>query len=337
MKKRLTLTAVVLAGVLSLAGCSGGAADKSAAGTSKESGADKTYVIGISKLMEHPSLTAASDGFKAAVKESGLNVTFDEKDANGDNSVAASIAGTFKETKVDLVLAIATPTAQATANAITDIPVLFTAVTDPVDAGLVKSWEAPGGNVTGTSDANPVADQLRLITKIVPGAKRIGIVYSPGEPNSVVQVGWAKEAAAKQGLEIVESASAAAGDVQQAAQNLADKKVDAIYVPTDNIVVSSLETVLQVGEDNKIPVFGAEGDSIARGCVATYGLDYYKLGYETGQMAVKILKGETEPATLPVQTLADPTLYLNLGAAERMGVKIPDDLIQQADPKNVTK
>lgn len=342
MKKLLSFSAALAVSALALAGCSGGGNTDSGNTNSGESqsanagdSSDASYTVGIIKQMEHPSLTAASDGFKAALEESGLNVTFDDKDANGDKSVAASIAGTFKEQDIDLVLAIGTDSAQAAANAMDETPILFTAVTDPVDAQLVTSWEDPGANVTGTSDANPVEDQIELITEIVPGTKTVGVVYSPGEPNSVVQVGWVKETAEKLGIEIIESPATESSMVKQAAQTLADKNVDAIYVPTDNTVVTSLESVLMVGEDSKIPVFGAEGDSIERGCVATYGLDYYQLGYQTGLMAVQILKGEKQVGEIAVATQAEPQLYLNLGGAERMGVEIPASLVEQADPENV--
>ncbi|WRS30715.1 ABC transporter substrate-binding protein [Actinomycetaceae bacterium MB13-C1-2] len=342
MKKLLSFGAALAVSALALAGCSSGgntdSGNSSPEGSQSDdagTSSDASYTVGIIKQMEHPSLTAASDGFKAALEESGLNVKFDDKDANGDKSVAASIAGTFKEQNVDLVLAIGTDSAQAAANAMDETPILFTAVTDPVDAQLVASWEEPGANVTGTSDANPVADQIELITEIVPGAKTVGVVYSPGEPNSVVQVEWVKEAAEKLGIEVVESPSTESSMVKQAAQTLADKGVDAIYVPTDNTVVTSLESVLMVGEDNKIPVFGAEGDSVERGCVATYGLDYYQLGYETGLMAVQILKGEKQPGEIAVATLAEPQLYLNLAGAERMGVTISESLLEQAAPENI--
>ncbi|MFZ1382895.1 MAG: ABC transporter substrate-binding protein [Scrofimicrobium sp.] len=344
MKKLASLGAALAVGALALAGCSGGGnTDTSGSNTesseSSDSGAssDTTYTVGIIKQMEHPSLTAASDGFKAALEESGLNIKFDDKDANGDKSVAASIAGTFKEQNVDLVLAIGTDSAQAAANAMDETPILFTAVTDPVDAQLVTTWEDPGANVSGTSDANPVEDQIELITEIVPDTKTVGVVYSPGEPNSVVQVGWVKEAAEKLGIEVVESPATESSMVKQAAQTLADKNVDAIYVPTDNTVVTSLESVLMVGEDSKIPVFGAEGDSVERGCVATYGLDYYQLGYQTGLMAAQILKGEKQVGEIAVATQEEPQLYLNLGGAERMGVTIPESLIEQAAPENVFK
>ena len=337
MKKNISVLGVVAVAALALAGCSSdGKTDTGSESAGAEASSDKAYVIGISVQDQHPSLDAAVDGFKAAVEESGLDVTFDEKNAFGDAQMLASIAGTFKEDGTDLVLAVGTQAAQACASAMTDTPILFTAVTEPADAQLVESWENPGGNVTGTSDKNPVDEQIELIGEIVPDVKTVGVVYSPGEANSVVQVEWVKDAADKMGIEIVESPATAATEVQQAAQSLASSGVDAIYVPTDNTVVASLETVLQVGEDNKIPVFGAEGDSVARGAVATYGLDYYQLGYETGLMAVQILRDGAEPGDLPVATVSDPALYLNLGASERMGIAIPAELVEQADPENVT-
>lgn len=343
MKRTLSLVAVAAGAALALSACGGAESESKEESEEQQSAAAETqaddteveFVIGVSQLVSHPSLDAAVEGFEAAFEDAGIPVTFDIQNANGDQSVAASIAGTFNASDTDLVLAVATPSAQAAAQAITDKPVLFTAVTDPVDAGLVESWEEPGGNVTGTSDANPVEAQLELIKEIVPDAKTIGIIYSPGEANSLVQVEWAKEAADKLGFELKEAPSVTSGDVLQAVESLSD--VDAIYVPTDNIVVSSLETVLQYGETNKIPVFGAEGDSIERGAIATYGLNYFDLGYQTGQMAIEILKEGKVPEEISVETLEEPSLYINLGAAERMGVEIPEVLIEEADPENVTE
>ena len=177
-------------------------------------------------------------------------------------------------------------------------------------------------------------EQLQLVTRLAPDAKRVGIVYSSGEVNSQVQVDWAKEAAAELGLEIVEAAVSTSAEVQQAAESL---DVDAFYVPTDNTVVSALESLIQVAEAKQLLTIAAEGDSVSRGTVATYGIDYYKLGYQTGEMAVKILRGEADPATMPVETQSELQLYLNLGAAARMGVTIPEDLRAEADPANVTE
>ena len=351
MRNTLKVAASIATAALLLTACgsntgsSGSTADADAttqAGAEETDDADDApaaggdaYSIGVVQLVAHPSLDATNEGFVQALEDAGIAADFDQKNANGDQTVASTIAGTFASQGLDLVLAIATPAAQAAAQAITDIPVLFTAVTDPVDAELVASADAPGANITGTTDANPGKEQLQLILDIVPGAATIGIPYSPGEANSLVQVQWAKDAAAELGLEIKEAPATTSADVLQAAETLKD--VDAIYVPTDNVVVSSLESVLQVGETNQVPVFGAEGDSVARGAIATYGLSYYALGYQTGEMAIDILVNGADPATMSVQTQNDLLLYLNLGAAERMGVEIPQELLDQADPENITE
>lgn len=336
MRKVKALAGVGLAAALTLSACGGaGEAEQS---SSVEDGAgevtEQAYVIGISQLVDHPSLTEAANGFKDALEEASekdgdFTVTFDEQNANGDQSVAANIAGSFESGDYDLVLAIATPTAQAAAQAIGSKPVLFTAVTDPVDAGLVDNLDAPGKNISGTSDANPVDEQMELITQIVPDVKTVGVVYSAGEANSLVQVEWAKEAAQDLGLELKESTAVTSTEVMQATESLGD--VDAIYVPTDNVVVSALESVISVGEEKQIPVFGAEGDSVERGAVATYGLDYYDLGYQTGLMAVQILQEGADPGTMEVETLEVPSLYLNPEAAERMGITIPQELLDEPD------
>ncbi len=337
---RTTLLAAVLAPALLLAACSGSddAGDTDAPATSDDGGdatADGESVsIGISQIVSHPSLDAARDGFKAALEDAGYDVDWDEQNAQGDQSIAASIAGTFASEDLDMVLAVATPTAIAAAQAITDIPVLFTAVTDPVGSALVESMDAPGGNVTGTSDAVDVADLLELVTRVAPDAETVGIVYNAGEPNAVTQVEWAQEAADELGLTIELATADTSGAVQQAADSL---DVDAFFVITDNTVVSALETLIQVAETKQIPVIASEGDSVARGAIATIGIDYYSLGYQTGEMAVRILTGEADPATTPVEVQTDLALYLNTGAAERMGVTIPDDLLAQADPENITE
>ncbi len=324
------VAALTLATALLVTACGGGTAvDDETSGTGGE-----TVKIGITQIVTHPSLDASRDGFKAALADAGYTVEYDEQNAQGDQSTAASIAGTFASADLDLILAIATPTAQSVVQAVTDTPILFTAVTDPVSADLVESLEAPGGNATGTSDANPVKEQLALIKRLDPEAKTVGIVYSSGEVNSEVQVEWAKEAAVELGLEIKEAAVSTSAEVQQAAESL---DVDAFYVPTDNNVVSALESIIQVAETKKILTIAAEGDSVARGTVATYGISYYDLGYQTGEMAVKILKGEAEPASMPVETQTDLQLYLNKGAAARMGVTIPEDLLAEADPANITE
>lgn len=331
---RTTLLAAVLAPALLLTACSDDAKDETPATGDGAAAEGESVAIGISQIVSHPSLDAARDGFKDALADAGYEVEWTEQNAQGDQSIAASIAGSFASDDLDLVLAIATPTAIALAQAVTDIPVLFTAVTDPVGSDLVDSMEEPGGNVTGTSDAVGVEDLLELVTRIAPDAKTVGIVYNAGEPNAVTQVEWAQEAADELGLTLELATADTSGGVQQAADSL---DVDAFFVITDNTVVSALETLIQVAEDKQIPVIASEGDSVARGAIATIGIDYYSLGYQTGQMAVRILKGEAEPATTPVEVQTELALYLNTGAAERMGVTIPEDLLAEADPANITE
>lgn len=326
--KRQLLTGIALAaaGALALAGCSNG-------GTETTDGGDEgtSFKIGINQLVQHEALDAAAEGFKAAIADAGLDVTYDEQNANGEQGTAVTIAQKFAQDNLDLVLAIATPAAQASAQAITDVPVLFTAVTDPVEAGIVEDWDAPGANVTGVSDLNPVKEQLQLMLDIVPDVKTVGVVYSSGEVNSAVQVGIANEAAADLGFEIKETTISNPSELAQAVNSLGD--VDAIWVPGDNGVTSAIEVVVQYSESNQIPLFGADAGQVEGGAIATYGLDYYQLGYQTGEMAVKILTEGADPSSIAVQMPESdtPPLTINLGAAERMGVTIPQNLIDSAD------
>ncbi len=321
--------ALLAVSALALTACGGSGNGGATGGGGEGSEAPaQSYDIGISQYVTHPSLDAARKGFEEGLEEAGLDVTLDVQNAQNDQGTANTIAGTFASSKPDLILAIATPSAQTVAQAISDIPVLFTAVTDPVSAKLVDSLEAPGANVTGTSDANPVLEQLKLLTELDPEAKRVGVVYSSGEVNSQVQVEWAKEAAAELGLEIVESTVSNSSEVQQAANSL---DVDAFYVPTDNAVVSALESLIGVAQDQQIPVIAAEGDSVERGAVATYGLNYEKLGAQTAEMAVRILTEDADPATMPVETQTELELYVNPAAAEAMGVQIPQSMLDEAD------
>lgn len=317
----LALATMSVASASALASCS----------ASDSSGDSSSYSIGITQIVTHTSLDAAREGFKAALEAAGLSVTYDEQNAQGDQATATSIASKFAAADLDLVLAIATPAAQAVAQAVTTIPVLFTAVTDPEAAELVATAEIPGANITGTTDMNPVAEQIGLIKKFSPEATSVGIIYSSGEVNSEVQVELAKTAAAAEGLTVKEATITNSSEVQQAAATLTD--VSAIYVPTDNNVVSALPSVLQVGEDNRIPIIVGEADSVRNGGLATYGIDYAKLGEQTGQMAVRILVDGDDPATMPVENQAEYSLVINSAAAGLMGVTIPDDL--QADAEIV--
>ena len=333
-RSSLRLAAAALAAsTLVLAGCGTDDADPGPASGDGTDGTDaaeeaRTYSIGITQIAAHPSLDASREGFKAALEDAGLQVEFDEQSASGDQATAISIANGFAGSGHDLILAIATPTAQATAQAITDTPILFTAVTEPQEAGLVDSWEAPGGNVTGTSDLNPVGEQLSLITELAPDAETIGIVHSSGEVNSEIQVELAREAAGDLGVEIEVATVTNSSEVQQAADSL---DVDAYFMPTDNTVVAAFESLLQVAEARSVPLVTADGESVERGAIATYGVDYEQLGYRTGEMAVEILQEGADPAEMPVETYDELLLTVNPAAAERMGVEIPAALLDRAD------
>jgi putative ABC transport system substrate-binding protein len=289
--------------------------------------------IGIMQIIEHPALDAAKKGFIDGLAEEGLvegdDLKFESQSAQGDMATAQSIAQKFVSEKVDMILAIATPTAQAAAKATTEIPILITAVTDPVAAELVEAIDRPGTNVTGTSDLTPVAKQLELLKQLVPAAQRVGIVYNAGETNSVVQVDLAKQAASSLGIEIVEATASSTSGVYEAAQSLVGR-VDAIYVPTDNTVVSALESVIKVAEERAIPLIVGEEDGVRRGALATVGIDYYALGKQTAKMAVKVLKEGAKPSEMPIEYQEDVRLVVNLKAAEKMGVTVPETLIQQA-------
>lgn len=288
--------------------------------------------VGITQIVEHPSLDAARQGFIDRMAElgyaEGADVTYDIQSAQGDFATAQTIARKFQSDGVDLILAIATPTAQAAAHIIKDIPILITAVTDPVTADLVESIARPGTNVTGTSDLTPVKAQLELLKEILPNATRVGVVYNAGEVNSVVQVDIAREAAAQLGLTLVEATAGNSSEVLQAAQSL-QGRVDAIYVPTDNTVVSALESVVLVAERAKLPLIAGEADSVAKGALATIGIDYYQLGRQTADIAYRVLQGE-DPAEISVEYLEEQNVVVNLGAAQRMGVTIPESVLAKA-------
>ncbi len=301
-------------------------------GASSVLAAEGKIKIGITQIVEHPALDAARQGFIDELAEAGYDesrVVYDMQNAQGDFATAQTIAEKFVSSSVDLILAIATPTAQATANVTQDIPILITAVTDPVVAGLVESIDAPGTNVTGTSDLTPVAKQLELLRTIRPQAKRVGVMYNPGEANSLVQLDLAREAAAELGLTLVEVPVDNSSSVYQAAQS-AVGRVDAIYVPTDNTVVSALESVIIVAENAKLPLVAGETDSVRRGAMATISIDYYGLGRQTGRMALEILENNADPASMPIEYLEDVALVLNPGAAQRMGVELSADLLAEA-------
>ncbi|ACL70746.1 ABC transporter substrate-binding protein [Halothermothrix orenii] len=301
-----------------------------AAGCEKES---EVLKVGIVQIVEHPALDAARKGFIDALADNGYkegeNIEYDYQNAQGDMSLARTIAGKFKREKPDLILAIATPTAQAVANTIKDIPIFITAVTDPVAAGLVKSMEKPGTNVTGTTDMTPVEKQINLLLKFKPDTTKIGVVYNAGEVNSVVQVDLARKVCKELDIELVEATASNSSSVYQAAQSLINR-VDAIYVPTDNTVVSAIESVVKVAEENDIPLIVGEEDSVKRGGLATVGINYYELGYQTGEMALEVIKNDAKPEEMAIQKQDKVRLVINEKAAEEMGVTISSELKNEA-------
>ncbi len=321
-----TLAGIAAVATLALTACSdtGSDTDSDAAGDSGES-----YTIGINQLVQHPALDAAAEGFKDAFEEAGVDVEFDEQNANGEQATALTISQQFAGADLDMVLAVATPAAQATAQNITDIPVVFTAVTDAESAELVESNDAPGGNVTGTSDAAPIEDQLDLLKEIVPDAQSIGIVYASGEVNSQVQVDAVQEAAGPRDLKVETQTVTTANDIQQAVEALGD--VDAIYVPTDNMVVSGIASLVQVAEQKQIPVIAAEAGTVEGGAIATLGIDYTELGRQTGEMALRILQDGADPASMAVEKATEFTYVINEDAAERLGVTIPQKILDEAE------
>lgn len=319
-RKSFSLATLGLAGALLLSACSNAESDE--AGSSDE----KSYKVGISQFVTHPSLDSATDGFKKALEEEGLSVEYDEQNANGDQTTVQTIAANLAGDNADLIFANATPSALAALNATKDIPIIFTSVTDPVVAQLVQSMEEPGGNVTGTADMHPdaIPNTVKFIHENFPDAT-IGTVYSAGEPNSVVQVEIMREAAKGLGMNApVESTVATSAEVKQATESLVGK-ADVIFIVTDNTVVSALESVVQVANEKDIPLFVGELDSVDRGGFAAYGFSYEDIGYEAGIMAAQILKGEKQPSEIPAQYPQNLKLVINKKAAEEMNIELKDE------------
>ena len=295
--------------------------------------AAETKSVAITQIVEHPALDACRKGVEDELKAQGIEVTWSYESAQGNPGTAAQIARKFVGEAPDAIVAISTPSAQTVVAATKDSPVIFTAVTDPVGAKLVADPKKPGGNVTGMSDLSPIAKHLDLIARITPKAKRIGVISNPGEANSVTLVGLLKEHAPARGMTIVEAAAPRSNDVLAAARSLVGK-VDAIYVPTDNTVVSALEGVIKTGIENKLPVYAGDTDSVPRGAIAALGFNYYDVGRQTGTILARVLKGE-KPGDIAVQGVEKTELAVNPKSAEAMGVTIPADVIAEA--KTVVK
>jgi putative ABC transport system substrate-binding protein len=293
---------------------------------------DEKLKIGVIQIVEHPALDSARNGFKDFLEEQGYeegtDVVYDYQNAQGDMSTAQTIAKTFSQKNLDMILSIATPTSQAVANSVKDTPILITAVTDPKSAGLVEDMERPGANLTGTSDLTPVAKQLDLFNKLNRDVKKVGILYNSGETNSVFLKDLAKQKAEELGLELIEAPVTSSSEVYQTAQSLVGR-VDGIYVPTDNTIVSAIQSVIKVTNKNNLPLIVADNNSVKEGALATLGIDYYKLGEQTGAMAQEVLNG-ANPGEMPIQRIEDADLIINLKAAEKMNIELPQSLIDEA-------
>ena len=325
MKKKL-LGGLALA--LLLAGCgNSGDSDKE-----KTDDGKKTYKIGIIQQMEHPALDSAREGLEKYMKgKSDAKFEITVKNAQGDNGTADTIAKQFVSEDVDLIYSIATNASQAAVNATggTDIPVVFNAVTDGVEAKLVTSNEKPGGNVTGVSDAAPLEKQLEMIREFLPEAKKIGMIYNIGEVNGKLQVNQVEKLASKYNFKIVKKGVSATTEIATAAEQLAGD-VDCIYNITDNMVVSATASITDKANAKNIPVFAAEDGQMKAGLLASDSISYEKLGEQAGSVAYDILVNGKKAGDIPVETAKDTTLYINKKVAEQLGIKIPDSLAERA-------
>jgi putative ABC transport system substrate-binding protein len=323
----------ILAALVIAASVLGGCATTQTTTSSKIPVEKKIFKIGISQIVEHPALDSSRQGFIEALKskgfEDGKNIKIDFQNAQGETATAQTIAQNFVSQKEDLILAIATPSAQAAYNVTKDIPILITAVTDPVKAGLVKSLERSNTNVTGTSDNIPIENQFELLKQLVPKAKKVGIVYNTSESNSEIQLESAKKAAPSFGLEIVTAGVTNVSEIPQVLNSILDK-IDVIYIPTDNLVVSAMPLISNQCFKKNIPIIGSEKGQVETGALATTGIDYYKLGFQTGLMAAEVLNGKS-PKDIPLTMLKDMQLVINTDAAQKLNISISEELNSKAE------
>lgn len=339
MKKKVVSILMAIAMTTAMTACGSTSepkTEKTSASVTAPEG--ESFTIGISQFAEHGSLDNCREGFLAGLAQEGfvegenLTVLFDNSQA--DMGTSSTIADNFVSQKVDLICAIATPSAMSAYNSClkTEIPVIYTAVSDPVAAGLANDDGTSVGNVTGTSDALPVTNQLEMIRKILPEAEKIGILYTTSETNSESTIAEYKKYAADYGFEIVDSGINTIADVPMAAADLASR-VDCITNLTDNTVVSALQTVLDAADKEGIPVFGSEVEQVKCGCVASMGLEYYELGRQTGAMAAKVLKGEAKASELNYEIITEASLYVNTAAADKAGLVLDEEFVNGAYEK----
>lgn len=324
MKKNVIskLLTIFLISIVLLSGCS-----------SKESQTTvdkKAITIGISQLAEHPALDAARRGFEDGLKELGIDANIVYQNAQGDIPTSLSIAQKFVKDGVDLIFAIATSAAQSAKQATDEIPIVFSAVTDPVEAELVKSMDSPGGNITGTSDESPMDRQLKLFKEIDSSIKKVGIVFNTSEPNSQVQVKKAKELAATLGLEIVEVGINTINDIPQAVDSII-KKVDAIYTITDNMVASAINVVAEKAIENNMITVGAEESHVTGSILITDGISYYELGKQSAKIAKEILIDGKSPSVIPVETAVNTKKVYNEETLNALGLDINNEVFKDAE------
>lgn len=333
MKNKVMAGLLIIAMAAAMAtGCAGGSDSGNNSSSESE---DVSYKIGISQFAEHGSLDNCREGFLAGLEEEGIkegeNLTVDLKNAAADMGTAGQISDSFVSDKVDMICAIATPTAQSAYNAAmdTDIPVIYTAVTDPVTAELANEDGTPVGEITGTSDKLPVEAQLKMMRQLLPEAKKLGIMYTTSEANSVSTIKEYESLVGDYGFELVEKGITATADVALAADDLLSQ-VDCITNLTDNTVVASLPTIIEKANDKKIPVFGSEIEQVKIGCLAAEGIDYIALGKQTGKMAAQVLKGEKKASEINFEIITEPGFYVNNKVAENLGVTVPQELADTA-------
>ena len=328
MKRLKTLASAVVAGTLALAlaacGGNGATTETTDEGSSTaEAATGSTYKIGVLQLTEHAALDASNEGFVAALDDAGIDYEIDQQNAQNDQSACQTIASKLVNDGDDLILTIGTPAAQAVASATSDIPIIGTAITDFAESGLVADNEAPGGNVTGSSDLTPVADQIDLLQQLVPDAKTVGLLYCTAESNSEVQIAMAEEALDEAGIAHERYTVSSSNEIQQVVESMVGK-VDAVYTPTDNTIAAGMATVSMVANENGLPVIVGCDTMVEDGGLASYSINYYDLGYKAGEMAVEILTEGANPAEMPIEYLAAENCQLiaNQATADEVGIDI---------------
>lgn len=319
-KKLITITTSIIMATSVLTGCS----------TSNTATSENIKKIGITQLVEHPSLDQTREGFLKALEDNGYkdgeNIEIDYQNAQNDNPTSQTIANNFVNDKKDLIYAISTPSAQAALNATKDIPIIFTAVTDPVESGLVKSLNNnEGGNVSGTSDFISIEKNISLVEKLTPSAKKIAVIYSTSEVNSKVQVDSLKKYAKAKDLEVIEKGISSSSEINHAINSVINK-ADVLYVPTDNLVVSSMPIISKIANENNLPIIASDEGSVISGACACSGVDYFKLGYKSGEMAIKILSGDKKTSDLKIEMIEKTAITMNEDTMKTLHIEKPNDI-----------